>query len=127
MKKFEKILVIGILIISGALFGTMQLAKSETPDTSIVIVVENEVEQRIPLMVQDEIQTIEFKFRDQIGYLEVKNGKVRMLEMDQEICPKGICSKTGWIASVTQAIVCLPNKIIVTIQGIDDRGREEIL
>ncbi|CDX00883.1 NusG domain II-containing protein [Desulfitobacterium hafniense] len=127
MKKLEKYLIFGVLIVSGIFLGTMTLAKSETQNTNIVIVVENEVAQRIPLKVQEESQTYEFKFRDQIGYLEVKNGKVRMLEMPKEICPNSICSETGWINNATKAIVCLPNKIIVTIQGVDDSSREEML
>ncbi|MGI1658726.1 MAG: NusG domain II-containing protein [Desulfitobacterium sp.] len=127
MKKFEKLLIVSILLISGVSLGAMALAKSETQDASIVIVVENEVEQRIPLEVQEESKTYEFKFKDQTGFIEVKNGRVRMQEMDKEICPKGICSDTGWIDSATQAIVCLPNKIIVTIQGMDNDPREEIL
>ncbi|AFM00004.1 MULTISPECIES: NusG domain II-containing protein [Desulfitobacterium] len=124
MKKFEKLFMIGILIVSSILVGTMTLAKSDKANANIVIVIENEVKERIPLVVKEETQTHEFKFRDQTGYLEVKNGKVRMLEMPKEICPEGICSKTGWIDSSTQAIVCLPNKIIVTIQGLENDTRE---
>lgn len=127
MKRLEKLLIIGVLLISGVALGAMTLAKSDRPDSSIVIVVENEVEQRIPLKVHEKSETYEFKFGDHTGYIEVKKGKVRMLEMDKEICPKGICSDTGWIDRTTQAIVCLPNKIIVTIQGLDDDPREEIL
>ncbi|MEL1134656.1 NusG domain II-containing protein [Desulfitobacterium sp. THU1] len=127
MKKLEKLLIIGVLLISVVSLGAMALAKTEYQDANIVIVVENEVEQRIPLEVQEQSQTYEFKFRDKTGFIEVKNGRVRMQEMDKEICPKGICSDTGWIDSTNQAIVCLPNKIIVTIQGMDDYSREEIL
>lgn len=127
MKRLEKYLIIGVLLISGVALGAMTFAKSDRQNASIVIVVENEVEQRIPLEVQEESQKYEFKFKDRTGYIEVKDGRVRMLEMDKEICPEGICSDTGWIDSTTQAIVCLPNRIIVTIQGMDDDPREEIL
>lgn len=40
-----------------------------------------------------------------------------MVEMNKEICPESICSETGWIDSFYQSIVCLPNGIIVTIEG----------
>ena len=124
MKKVEKLLIIGIVLISSILLGAMTLAKPAQANASIVIVIDNEVKHRIPLMVEEEMQTYEFKFGEQTGYLEVKNGKVRMLEMPKEICPEGICSETGWIARSSQAIVCLPNKIFVTIQGLDDKNDE---
>lgn len=119
MKKIEKLIIFGILAISGVMLGTMTLAKADAQNANIVIVVENEIDTKIPLEFKEESQTYEFEFRDQVGYLEVKNGKVRMLEMNRQICPERICSETGWIDSSHEAIVCLPNKIIVTIQGLD--------
>lgn len=47
------------------------------------------------------------------AYLEADNGRIRMLPMDRELCPRGICSHTGWIAYSYQSIVCLPNRIMV--------------
>ncbi|WP_242862126.1 NusG domain II-containing protein [Clostridium intestinale] len=59
-------------------------------------------------------------FNNNTGYIEVKDGKVRMLEMSKEICPNSICSDTGWIDKIYQSIVCLPNNIIVTIEGVEE-------
>jgi hypothetical protein len=58
----------------------------------------------------------DFKFDNNIGYMEVKDGKVRLLKMDKKICPKQICSKTGWIDKKYETIVCLPNKITVNFE-----------
>lgn len=49
--------------------------------------------------------------------IEIKEGKVRMLEAQ---CPNLQCVHQGWISKSYQSIVCLPNKLIVTIEG-DDR------
>ena len=46
--------------------------------------------------------------------LEVEGGRLRMLPLDKEICPEGICSHTGWISRSHESIVCLPNRILVT-------------
>ncbi|MFO7951874.1 MAG: NusG domain II-containing protein [Bacillota bacterium] len=48
--------------------------------------------------------------------VEVKNGRVRMLPISEELCPKAICSHTGWIEHSYESIVCLPNKIMIDIQ-----------
>ncbi len=47
------------------------------------------------------------------GILEIADGKVRMLPMGSDLCPKGICSHTGWITHSYESIVCLPNRIMV--------------
>jgi len=57
----------------------------------------------------------EFEFAGKKGYVEVFNKKIRMLEMDKATCPEGICSERGWIESSSENIVCLPNRIIVTL------------
>lgn len=43
-----------------------------------------------------------------------------MLEMDKKICPNAICSYDGWIDKGYQSIVCLPNNIVVIIEGVKD-------
>jgi hypothetical protein len=44
--------------------------------------------------------------------IEIKNGKVHMKDAP---CPDKICIKQGWIDR--GAIVCLPNKVVVTVGG----------
>lgn len=53
---------------------------------------------------------------DAKAIITVKNGGVRVEKMDQSICPNQICSKMGWIQYQYQSIVCLPNKMVVTLQ-----------
>ncbi len=47
-----------------------------------------------------------------------------MLPLSRELCPRGICSHTGWISRNYQSIVCVPNRIIVAfsdkkLDGVD--------
>lgn len=58
-----------------------------------------------------------FEFGDNLGSFIIRNSKVRMNKMDKEICKNQICSKTGWIEEINDLIVCLPNKIILSIHG----------
>jgi hypothetical protein len=37
--------------------------------------------------------------------------------MDKKICPNAICSDTGWISKPYQTIVCLPNHIVLSLEG----------
>ena len=46
--------------------------------------------------------------------IEVKEGRVRVVESS---CFQKICVNTGWINKPGQNIICLPNKVLVTIEG----------
>lgn len=52
--------------------------------------------------------------------LEVEEGKIRVLPMPREICPLNICSSVGWIDKPGQAIICLPNRMIITVSGEEE-------
>lgn len=49
--------------------------------------------------------------------IEIRDGRVRMLEAS---CPNHLCIRQGWIRFEGQSIVCLPNKVTVTIRGTGD-------
>ena len=49
--------------------------------------------------------------------IEIRDGRVRMLEAS---CPNHLCIRQGWIRFEGQSIVCLPNKVTVTVRGTGD-------
>jgi hypothetical protein len=131
MKRIEKIIVGIILLVSLMSMGIMMVSKSNHQNGFIVIQVDNQVTKKIELNYSSEVKTYDFNFHGNTAYLETKNGSVRLLEMSKELCPNSICSDTGWINQPYQSIVCLPNQIIITIQGgeIDkdqDKNKEQI-
>ena len=58
-----------------------------------------------------------FRFDGIDAGFEVKNGKIRLTEAS---CPDKICEKTGYIGSAGQSIICVPNKITVSVVGSVD-------
>ena len=58
-----------------------------------------------------------FRFDGIDAEFEVKNGKIRLTEAS---CPDKICEKTGYIGSSGQSIICIPNKITVSVVGSDE-------
>ena len=58
-----------------------------------------------------------FRFDGIDAGFEVKNGKIRLTEAS---CPDKICEKTGYIGSSGQSIICVPNKITVSVVGSDE-------
>lgn len=120
MKKADKIIILVIIILSVSIELFIRLTHIQNEKSNIVINVNNKIIEEIPMNALDESKIHDFNFENNEGFVEVKNGKVRMLKMDKKICPKAICSETGWIDKSYQSIICLPNKIIVTIEGNDE-------
>jgi hypothetical protein len=126
IKPLDKIIIAILLILSFIPAGVLMIIESNDENNNIVIKVDNNIIKEISLNNIDSSKIYEFSFNDNIGYVEVNNGRVRMLEMNKEICPNAICSDTGWIDKGYQSIVCLPNKIIVTIEGNEDNDIDYI-
>lgn len=51
--------------------------------------------------------------------IEIKNGKFRIAE---EKSPYHLCSKVGWEDRPGFPVVCLPNHVMVVIEGYEDLG-----
>lgn len=115
--KWDKIIIVFLLLLSIFPAGVLILKESNKENRRIVIEVDNKVQKSILLNYEEKSEIYKFNFDKNIGYIEVLNGRVKMLEMNKDICPNAVCSDTGWIDTSYQSIVCIPNKIVVTIQG----------
>lgn len=51
--------------------------------------------------------------------LIIENGKARMKEAG---CPDKLCVKQGDISKAGESIICLPNRIIVSVEGGEESG-----
>jgi len=46
--------------------------------------------------------------------IEIRNGAIRVVESN---CPKGVCKHTGWIRTPGRSIICVPNRVLIQLQG----------
>lgn len=119
----DKILI-GTLIILSIFAFVLISSNSLTYAASnyAVIEVNGVTIERVPFEKEEQLREFEFNFGDEMGVLEIQNGRVRMQKMNSTICPEGICSDIGWIDKPYQTIVCLPNKIVITVESSEDSG-----
>lgn len=75
------------------------------------VIVDKEKEFIYPLN-EDRILKIEGKIG--IIMIEIKDGRVRVIE---STCPLKICMEMGWIKNKGEQIVCVPNRILICIEG----------
>lgn len=109
MRKNDFIVIFFILAV--ALTCMFILSMNNDSKTCVKIYVDNELVATLPLN-----EDFEFDIEGINGshnLLVVENGKVYMKEAD---CPDKICIQTGIVTELTQTIVCLPNRVVVTIE-----------
>lgn len=60
------------------------------------------------------------------GYntVEAKKGKIHVSEAS---CPDKVCINTGYISSSALPVSCLPNKLIIKIEGEKDQDNPDII
>ena len=46
--------------------------------------------------------------------VEVQPGRIRISESE---CPGGDCVHTGWISRAGSQIICLPNRLVISVTG----------
>ncbi len=105
------LLVLGLLVLSAAL-GAAMLLLSPEPEYVVITVDGSEV-ARLPLDT-DCVYSI-----GDTNTIEISGGSVRMIYAS---CTDELCIHMGSIKSGGQSIVCLPNKVVVSIVGGDDGG-----
>ncbi len=55
--------------------------------------------------------------------LEIKDGAADMVEAD---CPDKLCVHQKAISKNGESIICLPNKVVVTVEGSEERDYDAI-
>jgi len=124
MTLWDKILVCSIIIISFAWLGLSVLFSTKEGTKIVEIKVYGNLVEKLTL-TENTKDIYSFEFAENTGYIEVKDGAVRMLEMDKDICPDGICSKTGWVKEAYEVIVCMPNGITVNIKNNENNKEKD--
>ncbi|NLC11839.1 MAG: NusG domain II-containing protein [Firmicutes bacterium] len=122
---WDKSIIVFVLLLSALGFFANLTLEGESIQKYVAVHVNNELAVEFSFSQHDEAQfTVPFGPGNEFeAVLEVKEGRVRMLPISRELCPRGICSHTGWIEKSYETIVCVPNRIVVSFQekpGIDD-------
>ena len=106
-------ILLGLFIVIISLFLTFFIVKNDDLGKQAVVYLNNEV-YGIYNLTDD--QKIEIKNNNNYNLLEIKDGNISMIDAS---CHNHICIKEGPINTTNDTIVCLPNKIFVTIVADD--------
>jgi hypothetical protein len=101
-------IAIAVIVIAASIAPLFSFNRQKTTAAlSANIYERNKLVKQLPL-AQDAV------YRLKNMAIEVKQGRIRIAESD---CPRQICVHSGWISGPAQTIVCVPNKVLVEIQG----------
>lgn len=114
IKKADIILFIAILVI-GSLISWWSVSGSITGDK--VLISSDGKEYGIYSLSED--RTIDVTVDGHTNHITIKDG---IVSMTYSTCKNQVCVNTGAISQTKDAIVCLPNKIVVEIVSSSGKG-----
>ena len=122
LRKNDIILIVILLIVAAAAyFGIRIYQDRHTKDAVVVVTVDGEEYGRYPLSEQ---YTETIRFEDgSYNRFAIQDGYVTMPEAS---CPDQICVKHKKISKANETIVCLPDKVVLTIES-GDKAEIDIL
>ena len=105
--RLDIIIISAILLVSLVLLLVVTLSKEE--GSFVVVEIDGAVVGTYPLN-----ENAEYSLNGGTNNLVIKDGKAYL---NYSNCPDHTCEKTGKIQYVGQTIICLPNKVAITIKG----------
>lgn len=109
-RRREVLLLAALILVILALFGVNWLA-AQKKGALVEVSVEGKVVDTFPLNKNEDI--VIRGYNGGTNHLIIKNGGAFISEAS---CPDKVCVRQGVIRERGQSIVCLPNKMIVTIK-----------
>lgn len=115
MNKQDIRLCIILLIISLLILGIFKLNNKNNPKKAVVYYDNSKV---LTIDLSD-LKKEEYIINGYNGDIKIEkeNGQIRVVE---EISPKHLCSKQGWINKSYETIICLPNKVVIDIEDSEE-------
>ena len=108
------IIFISVLLAFIAVFGAIFLSSRAEGDI-VTVTVDGKLFGEYPL---SEDRTVEIRTGDNLNLLIIEGGEARI---DEASCPDGVCRAHKPISREGESIICLPNKVVVTVSksGVD--------
>lgn len=116
MTKADKFLIVLIIIISLTSLVFIKNSAIGYGEKYVSIQVNGEEIKRVIFDKSTIGKTIAIETEYGYNLIEVGNERVRVIEAD---CPDKLDVKQGYISQPNQLIVCLPNRLVIEIKGLE--------
>jgi hypothetical protein len=109
MKKKDILIIVGILLSAFVSFLIIELTKDE--GAYVVVRVDGVEVGKYSLELDGE-----YELNGGTNILHIKDGKAYLVDAK---CPDKLCVNQGKISKGGETITCLPNKLTITVYGVD--------
>ena len=109
-KRKNDVIFIGALLLIFCSIGFLVMITGKTGDT-VTVTVDKAVFGEYPLNVD---RTVEIRTEDTLNVLIIRDGKA---SVESASCPDGVCSSHRPISRDGESIICLPNKVVITVSA----------
>lgn len=113
MTQLDRKLIVIISLGAFVLFGFRFFSDTDS-GLKAEVVLEGRIIQTLSV-AENEGQIIRVIMPRGTAEVEIRAGAVRILEMPDDLCPRKICSHTGWIKRSGETIICVPNRLMVRL------------
>ncbi|MDD2446725.1 MAG: NusG domain II-containing protein [Tissierellia bacterium] len=124
LTKGDKLLIVFIILISFSFMGYIQMQAFSKDEKYVSIQVNGEEIKRFIFDSKLVGQTIPIETEYGYNLVEIGDKEVRVIEAD---CPDKIDVKQGYISNIGETIVCLPNRLVIEIKGIENSSETDII
>jgi hypothetical protein len=119
-KRRNDVILIVSLLLSLSLIGALLLLFSKEGDT-VIVTVDGAVFGEYPLC---EDRVVEIRTNSTLNILVIRDGRAHIREAS---CPDGICAAHKPISRQGESIVCLPHRVVVTVQCTEQQNAPDIV
>jgi len=117
MKKGDKIVAIILLIAVVISLSAASVYKIATKGTENIAVIKRAGKVLKTIDLNKVVEPQEFTIKIDKGNYNTISVKANAISIKDSDCPHKECVKSGWISEPGEMIVCLPYKLIISIQG----------
>ena len=122
MKKGDKIIGIILLILVVITLGATSIYKSAIKGSENIAIIKREGAVLKTIDLNKVVEPQEFTIKADKGRYNIISVKHNSISIKDANCPHKECVKSGSISEPGDMIVCLPYKLIITIEGQSDNG-----
>lgn len=124
MTKGDKVLIVVVVILTIVSLGFIKSQAFSNEEKFVSIQIDGKEVKKIIFDSEIIGKTIPIESEYGFNLVEISDQKVRVVEAN---CPDKIDVKRGYISKIGETIICLPNKMIVEIKGMDKDSEIDIM
>ena len=118
MTNADEILILSVAVV--VLVFILSFNRKIMGETLVSVSVNGDIVKVLDLKINGTSEVVTGSNRVKI---EVKNGRAGIIESS---CKNQICRHAGWIKNAGEAVICVPNKLVLEIKAVKEKNIDAV-